>query len=80
MTQIHHGPLFGSAEKRSRERAERRARAYQKALQEHREAMSLTVGGKPLPPSERARIRREVGCALHAATWFHVYPWKRGPV
>ena len=80
MTQIHHGPLFGSAEKRSRERAERRARAYQKALEGHREAMGLTVGGEPLDASEVARMRRDVGVALHSQTWFHVYPWRRSPV
>ena len=71
------GPLAGQAERRSRLRAERRAQALQKALAEHRAAMRLTVGGEPLPASERARIRKDVGVALHMATWFHAYPWRR---
>ena len=74
---IDRGPLAGNAEKRSRQLAERRAQAYQKALAGHREAMGLTVGGELLPKPERDRIRRDVGAALHTATWFHVYPWRR---
>ena len=70
------GPLTGMAERRSRLRAERRARAYQKALDEHKAAMRLTVGGHPLPPREVAEMRRDMGCAKHAATWFHAYPWR----
>ena len=74
---VNFGPRAGNAEKRSRQLAERRAQAYQKALAGHREAMGLTVGGELLPQPERDRIRRDVGLALHTATWYHTYPWRR---